>query len=332
MIMKGREEHNMEYERRIQKRLENAPIVLKDYMCHISSFTASSRQAYLGYIMDFLKFLMNTYEIDGTDYSQFTSLKKLDIDKYMEHTKINPNTGKINGASIRNAKLVAVTNFFDFLLENEYIDRNPCRNVKKIKDNVEREIVYLSKEEIDDVKATILSSGRGYNYNDPWVYRDYAIFILGCSTGLRNSAIREINLSDLDFDKKEVYVTEKNDVTKKVRLGENTCNALQKWIEVRGRIIENKNKDCDALFISNQIKRITDVTLATIVKKYTEHLGKHITPHKMRSTCGMNLYEASGDIYLVAQQLGHKNIKNTQKYARATEKQLRRAVEILDSI
>ena len=204
--------------------------------------------------------------------------------------------------------------------------------MKKVKDNREKEVVYMTREEVEDVKVNILTSGRGYNFHDPWIHRDYALFMLGCSTGLRNSAIHEINVEDLDLARREVTVTEKNDVTKPVYLGKNTCDALAGWLDVRKMLLDKRGAISDALFISNQMHRITDVTLARVLKKYTADLGKHITPHKMRSTCAMNLYEASGDIYLVAQQLGHKSIRNTAIYARATEKRLREAVDVLDGI
>ena len=66
------------------------------------------------------------------------------------------------------------------------------------------------------------------------------------------------------------------------------------------------------------------------IKRYTKGINKHITPHKMRSTCAMKLYDKTGDIYLTAQQLGHANIKNTMIYAKATDEKRRMAAEILD--
>ena len=70
------------------------------------------------------------------------------------------------------------------------------------------------------------------------------------------------------------------------------------------------------------------------MKSATREAGidKNITPHKMRSTCGMNLYNKTGDIYLTQNVLGHSNIKNTMIYVKATEKQQRAAVNTLDSL
>ena len=81
------------------------------------------------------------------------------------------------------------------------------------------------------------------------------------------------------------------------------------------------------------MRRMTDVTLQAVMKKYTSDMDKHITPHKMRSTCGMHVYLASGgNMALTAKVLGHKNIRNTQIYADATNEQLREASDIMNSI
>lgn len=41
---------------------------------------------------------------------------------------------------------------------------------------------------------------------------------------------------------------------------------------------------------------------------------KNITPHKLRSTYGMGLYESTDDLYLVAEVLGHESVETTKSY------------------
>jgi len=63
------------------------------------------------------------------------------------------------------------------------------------------------------------------------------------------------------------------------------------------------------------------------VKKYslTSVPLKHITPHKLRSTFGTELYRATDDIYLVADVLGHSDVNTTRKhYADMDEDRKRR--------
>ena len=70
-----------------------------------------------------------------------------------------------------------------------------------------------------------------------------------------------------------------------------------------------------ALFLSMQRKRITARAVENLVKKYARIASplKKITPHKLRSTYGTMLYQESGDIYLVADVLGHKDVNTTRK-------------------
>ena len=72
----------------------------------------------------------------------------------------------------------------------------------------------------------------------------------------------------------------------------------------------------NALFLSSQRKRISVRTVEDLVKKYSTQVtpNKHITPHKLRSTYGTNLYKETGDIYLVADVLGHKDVNTTKKH------------------
>ena len=90
--------------------------------------------------------------------------------------------------------------------------------------------------------------------------------------------------------------------------------------------------DDKALFLSLQNSRITTRAVQNIVKKYSGVAAplKKITPHKLRSTFGTQLYRNTGDIYVVADVLGHKDVNTTKKHYAAITDDIRRkaAVEI----
>ncbi len=69
------------------------------------------------------------------------------------------------------------------------------------------------------------------------------------------------------------------------------------------------------------------------MKKYA-HIAapvKHITPHKLRSTFGTSLYQKTGDIYLVADVLGHKDVNVTRRhYADMSEDKRKLAAEVTE--
>lgn len=75
-----------------------------------------------------------------------------------------------------------------------------------------------------------------------------------------------------------------------------------------------------------QNRRISVRAVENLVKKYASTVTKlkKITPHKLRSTYGTALYQETGDIYLVADVLGHKDVNTTRKHYAAQEDQRRR--------
>jgi len=83
----------------------------------------------------------------------------------------------------------------------------------------------------------------------------------------------------------------------------------------------------DALFLSLRNQRISVRSVEYMVKKYAKTVTplKHITPHKLRSTYGTNLYKETGDIYLVADVLGHNDVNTTKKHYAALEDERRRS-------
>ena len=101
---------------------------------------------------------------------------------------------------------------------------------------------------------------------------------------------------------------------------------------------ESIDENEHALFISLQKKRMSIRSIENMVKKYAQvaaPLKKRISPHKLRSTFGTNLYNETGDIYLVADVLGHSDINTTRKHYAAMNENRRRyaatKVRIVDS-
>ena len=84
----------------------------------------------------------------------------------------------------------------------------------------------------------------------------------------------------------------------------------------------------NALFLSTQKRRMDVRSVQKLVKKYASVVSplKPITPHKLRSTFGTNLYQETGDIYLVADVLGHADVNTTRRhYAAQSDENRRRA-------
>lgn len=156
--------------------------------------------------------------------------------------------------------------------------------------------------------------------------RDLAILTLMLGTGIRVSECVGIDLNDVDFNNGRVKVTRKGGYESYVYFGDEVTDALTDYFEER-KHIEPVSGHENALFLSSQRKRMSVRSVEMLVKKYSEGVipMKHITPHKLRSTYGTELYRETGDIYLVADVLGHSDVNTTRKHYADMDEDRRRS-------
>lgn len=306
--MSGRYEQDAIREQWISNKLKNAPQLLNDYMLSAKRKTSSTRKAYLGYLIQYVNYM----ESIGVNIKE---VKPMHIDRYVDFISNG------NGNAIINAKLAAVTDFYKFLQKNGFVQTIPCDNGMKLKIDKKDSVVYMTDREVERIKHKATESKTKYKN------RDLCIITLGCATGLRVSAIVNIDIEDINFDEGTIQVVEKGNKKRTIYIGANTIKTIKTWMKDRENICGNNT---GALFLSQKHNRIAVRTVQDMIHNASKGMEKHITPHKMRSTCAMKLYDKTGDIYLTAQQLGHANISNTMIYAKATEEKRREAALLLD--
>lgn len=319
--MCGRNEKDKQLELKIDDCTKNADYLIRRYINSVKKKkTSYTRYVYSTYLVSFDNYL-KTNNID------IKNVKSMDIDDYINYISFNK-SGKENGNQIINARLSAIISFYDFLKENEVVVDNPCSNNKKLKVPEKTTVTYLTPKEVKEIKF-VIEKGKG-RYKK-YINRDIAIIELGCSTGLRVSAIVNIDIEDIDMNNNKITVIEKGNKKRDIFFGNNTKETLQTWIEDRKNIIGNNT---GALFISKNKTRMSRNAVSDMLKSATKEakIDKNITPHKMRSTFGMNFYEQTKDIYLTQNMMGHSNIKNTMIYVKATEEQERKAANVFDSL
>ena len=143
-------------------------------------------------------------------------------------------------------------------------------------------------------------------------------------TGIRISECVGLNTEDVDFRNLSIRITRKGGNQTVLFINDEIAEALDSYCN--NERLEMKGADSPALFLSLQGKRITTRAVQLLVKKYASIITplKHITPHKLRSTYGTNLYRETGDIYLVADVLGHKDVNTTRKHYAAMAEENRR--------
>ena len=130
----------------------------------------------------------------------------------------------------------------------------------------------------------------------------------------------------MDFNNNGIKVVRKGGSEMIVYFGEEVAQALKNYMNgSRKRVIPQEGHE-QALFYSTQRRRIGVGAVENLVKKYARYVTplKKITPHKLRSTYGTTLYQETGDIYLVADVLGHKDVNTTRKHYAAQDENRRR--------
>ena len=162
-------------------------------------------------------------------------------------------------------------------------------------------------------------------YHERTKTRDLALLTLMLGTGIRVSECVGLDIDDVDLKNNGIKIHRKGGAEVIVYFSDEVAEAVCKYLEERMEITAVAGHE-NALFLSMQNRRITVRAVENLVKKYSKLVTnlKNITPHKLRSTYGTSLYRETGDIYLVADVLGHKDVNTTRKHYAAIEDDRRR--------
>ena len=309
--------------------MKDEPIVLTEYYYSLIGAGQSYKTAYryICYVINFLKFTFKDEYKNPNNPNIYSKVEPLHINKYISSARYVNKNGEVKKASdsILTVQWSALNSFFQFLMP-DYISENPVAGTQrpKMKDNPI--VTYLTNKEVTKLLTYVEN-----NAVERFKNRDLCILKLGLSTGLRVSAIVQIDVDDVDFQNNQIRVTEKGDRNEYVMFGSQLKAQLMAWLEDRDKYF----KDCNtkALFVSQKNTRLRPKTVGDILSKYAKHVtNKHVTPHVMRHTCATSLYEQTGDIYLCASQLHHRNVSTTQRYAEISKSRKKEATNILDSL
>lgn len=323
--MSGRYEKEMNIKHLIESKLKYAPSVIDEYYCSLigSGKSYDTAYRYICYILAFVNFTF------GNDCNEefYAKVKPVHINKYIASLRTKQVNGKEERTSdsIRGVQWSALNSFFQFLVP-DYIASNPVERTKRPQNKDNPQVTYLTTEEIAKLMRNVENTAK-----EKFKNRDLCILKLGFSTGLRVSAIVQIDIGDIDFQHNRIKVTEKGDYDNYVMFGENLKAQLLEWMRDRERYFSNN--DTDALFVSSFGQRISHDMVGVMLKKYAQGVtDKKVHPHVMRHSCATNLYEKTGDIYLCAKQLNHKNVSTTQRYAEISVERQKHAASVLDSM
>ena len=278
--------------------------------------------------------LFNDQDLDQLSQSDLIAYTEY-LTYYLKSTDDSsvPNKAFVNHELAIKRKLCSVRSFYDFLFRNKRITSNVTELVPLPKVH-EKPIIRLNRNEmiriLELARTGDQMTKQQQKYQKITASRDYAILSLFLGTGIRVSECVGINLSDVDLENNAFIVTRKGGNQVVLYFPPEVAEALAEYLEERNEI-ETLPGHEEALFLSLQRRRITQRAVQNLVKKYAEvaaPMKKRISPHKLRSTYATNLYNETGDIYLVADVLGHSSVDTTRKhYADMTDARRRMAAE-----
>ena len=331
-------EQEIKNTKKMREILEDLPGFCRQYFRGIEESTgARTRLAYAYDLRVFFEFIqrenpsLKDTSIRDFPISILERIGREDIEEYLDYLTYYEKDGQVftNDARGKARKLSAVRSLFKYFYTSEILTKDVTALVPLPKLH-EKPIIRLDSDEVAkmlmkaDSGAELTRSQQ--RFHDKTRLRDMAILTLLLGTGIRVSECVGLDLDDLDFREKGMLVHRKGGSESIVYFGDEVETALKDYLEQRKQILTKEGHE-KALFLSLQNRRITVRAVENLVKKYAGLATslKKITPHKLRSTYGTSLYRETGDIYLVADVLGHKDVNTTRKHYAAIDEDRRKS-------
>ena len=280
---------------------------------------------YINNILHFANFVTKN-NITEDFYKHITSSN---IESYMIslETRETKDGTKRTGDDILQARWSSLNTFFAWLVKRGYVKINPMVMVDRPKNNTEHKVTFLNKTEIGKLFKAVEN-----NPNKVIGMRDKALFSVAIATGLRASALTNINKDDINWEDGFIKVIEKRQKVREIPIGQNTINVLKEWIKMRDK--EFADLDTTAVFISQKNGRLSGDAANDALKKYCTEAGiqKKITLHKLRASAATNLAASKVDIQTIGNILGHQSTGTTLRYVAVLDENKKNAVGILDKL
>lgn len=260
-----------------------------------------------------------------------------DINEYQKYLSYTDSGEKhMNSERGIARRMAPLRGFFKFACLHGYMNSNPTLGAAKRKKTPKNDIIRMNAAEVSTMLGTVknsnISSARQRKFCEKTRLRDTAIITLFLNTGIRVSECVGLDLEDVNFVAKTIYIVRKGGKSSVLYFNDVVTQALNDYIELERAPLLGEHSDEKALFLSNRRQRMCVKSVENVVKKFAKEsvAGKHITPHKLRSTYGTALYQETGDIRLVADVLGHEDINTTAKNYAAIEEAHRQIAAKVD--
>lgn len=310
--MSGRVENEIKTRNRIKNMLQDMPACVNDFYYNIQvSLTPRT-------CLEYIRCIKNLIEYTGT--TDIANVSDVTIGEYFSNILY---TAKSDGRIVKSTEAYrkyvwsALNHFYTYLYKKGKITRNPMDLIARPnkKDVLERK--YLSMNELNAMLKFAQAHDRdGHcgSVEELWKNRDFLILYILMMTGMRCTALSEIDIEDIDFVERKITVIDKRDTVQIYMITPELKMYIKRWLKIREKLL--KDNQCNALFISKNRERMSSDAVKHVVYKYsTLALGKRISPHKLRAAFTTLYYEASGhDIEATRKAVGHADISTTSIY------------------
>lgn len=271
----------------------------KNYLVDKKGVSSNTLESYIRDISQYTSYLQT-----GED-SELLTVSTEKIGEYVEHLR------ELNKSAATITRTVAsIRSFYQFLMIQGLIDNNPAKSVKieKVKKKM--------PEILTDKEIRLLLEAP--NANEIKGSRDKAMLELLYATGIRVSELINLDIKDVRYAKGErgEILCRGSKGLRIIPMHREAADSLRKYItSVRPLLVSGDSGD--ALFINLNGSRLTRQGFWKIVKNYTElaKIDKEITPHTLRHSFAIHLYQNGASLHDLQIMLGHSDISSTQVYA-----------------
>lgn len=337
--MNGRLEHQLEIERKVERKIKDYPDYVTGYYYSLSSKGSyKTKEIYIYSVLAMLEY-MKKHGLDISDSSTFA----LDnVGKFFSDYRYVTENGETRPRSFASRKIMwsALNDFFRYMEGTERVQKNPCNYIDRPKgdDHVKR--AHLETRDIKKVIEKIAENfDEDVSFSKQWqAHRDMSMIMLMLSTGVRLAAMTELNTEDIKFveldsgeNGAEIHIVDKENKEFFRLVPSDVAEELKTWLMFRSEVMDGV--DDDALFISNRRKRLSLRQAWAMISGVSPEIdGVQISPHKYRATYGTMLYKATHDIYYVQKQMGHAKPSTTELYVTDNNTDATRTTAIIGDV
>lgn len=325
IISSMKEDVKYKKQQQLNKLKADLPDYVKEYISYCEGTLNRSYNTMISYtynIRQFFQFLIDQNPLisgyDDITIDMLNQIEALDMQDYMSYLRLHKSETKTiqNEAKSRAQRLSCMRHFFQYLSIYKGLSVNTAKLLDRPKAHSKKKQPLTSEETVEllnNVKACVGKPESSF-YLENTKYRNIAIITTLAYTGIRVSELCNLNLDDIHRDTMTIHVTRKGGDDDEVIINNEVRKAIDRYIDFERQPYDDANR---ALFLSSRHAtgdRLSVRSVERMIKAYGDTIGEHVTPHTLRRTFGTKLYNQTGDLYLTATALGHKNIQTTKDY------------------